>query len=336
MNIKTEDIQNLPKVELHSHLDCSMSFDLVSKINPQISKNEYDSEFVGPLKCNSLSEILKYVTNQVNLMQTEENIRLVVKDLFNQLREENVIYTEIRFAPLLHLSQGLKPEEVVEIVADEISICSNESGIMAGIILCTLRHFNEKESMQTVELVKRHITNSPVTGFDIAADEAGYPIDKNKKAFLYAIENDLPRTAHAGEAKGTESMWETINNFKPSRIGHGVRGVEDPSLVDYLIQNNIHLEVCPTCNIQTNIFDEYKDHPVNFLFNSGVSVGINTDGKTLCNVSLNEEYQNLVKTFNWGIEHLKKCNLNSISHAFLSDLDKKHLADKIEISYNKY
>ncbi|MGD8306230.1 MAG: adenosine deaminase [Ignavibacteria bacterium] len=335
MNIKIEDIQKLPKVELHSHLDCSMSFDLVSKINPQISKNEYDSEFVGPLKCNSLSEILKYVTNQVNLMQTEENIRLVVKDLFNQLREENVIYTEIRFAPLLHLSQGLKPEAVVEIVADEISICSNETAIEAGIILCTLRHFNEKESMQTVELVKRYITNSLVIGFDIAADEEGYSIDANKKAFLYAIENDLPRTAHAGEAKGPESMWETINNFKPSRIGHGVRSVEDPSLVDYLIENNIHLEVCPTCNIQTNIFDEYKDHPVNFLFNSGVSVGINTDGRTLCNVSLNEEYQKLVKTFNWGIEPLKQCNLNSVSHAFLSDLDKKYLTDKIKTGFKK-
>ncbi len=208
-NVSTHinNIEELPKVELHLHLDCSLSFDVVSKIRPDISANEYKSEFIGPQKCNSLNEILKYVTNQVNLMQTEKNLRLVLKDLFDQLQKENVIYAEIRFAPLLHLTKSLKPEEVVEIVADESTECTKETGIKAGIILCTLRHFSEKESLQTVKLVKGFIDNSPVAGFDIAADEGSYPIDANKEAFLYAIKNDLPRTAHAGEAKGPESIW---------------------------------------------------------------------------------------------------------------------------------
>ncbi len=117
-------------------------------------------------------------------MQTEKNLRLVVKDLFDQLQRENVIYAEIRFAPLLHLSKGLQAEEVVDIVADESTQCAKETGIKAGIILCTLRHFSEKESLQTVKLVKRFIDNSPVAGFDIAADEGGYTIDANKEAFL--------------------------------------------------------------------------------------------------------------------------------------------------------
>lgn len=333
MSLQTDDIVRLPKVELHLHLDCSMSFEVVSSINPDITAEKYNSDFAGPQKCRSLNEILKYVTNQVDLMQTEENLRLVVKDLFDQLKLENVIYVEIRFAPLLHLSKGLKAEEVVEIVADETTKCINSTGIKAGIILCTLRHFNEKESMQTVELVKKYITNSPVAGFDIAADEGGYPIDKNIKAFLYAIKNELPRTAHAGEAKGPESMWETMKKFNLSRIGHGVRCIEDPDLVEYLIKNNIHLEVCPTCNIQTNIFDEYKDHPINYLYRSGVLVSINTDGRTLSNVSLSEEYQNLINTFDWGIEHLKRCNLNAISSAFLSDSDKKHFSKIMVDSY---
>lgn len=333
MKMDSQVIQRLPKVELHLHLDCSMSFDVVSKINPNISLDEYKTEFLGPKKCGSLGEILKFVTNQVNLMQTEENLRLVVRDLFNQLQNENVIYAEIRFAPLLHLSTGLKSEEVVEIVADETSKSINTTGINAGIILCTLRHFSEKESLQTVELVKQYIQNSPITGFDIAADEGGYSIDENKEAFKYAIKNDLPRTAHAGEARGPESMWETIDNFKPSRIGHGVRSIEDPSLIEYLINNNIHLEVCPTCNIQTDIFNEYKDHSINFLFKEGVSVGINTDGRTLANVSLSYEYQNLIDSFAWNIEHLKKCNINAISSAFLPDTDKKHLMKMIEKSY---
>ena len=334
MSIKSNIIQSVPKVELHLHLDCSLSYDVVSKIRPDISVSKYNSEFIGPQKCSSLGEILKYVTNQVNLMQTENNLRLVVKDLFGQLQRENVIYVEIRFAPLLHLENGLKVEEVVEIVADEVSNCINETGIKAGIILCTLRHYSEKESLQTVNLVKKYIDSSLVAGFDIAADEGGFPIDANKEAFRIAIKHDLPRTAHAGEAKGPESIWETINNFKPSRIGHGVRCVEEPALVEFLKENEIHLEVCPTCNVQTNIFDEYKNHPVNFLFESGLSVGINTDGRTLANVSLADEYMNLISTFDWGIEHLMKCNLNAISKAFLPKSDKEHLSRILINGYN--
>lgn len=326
-------LEKLPKVELHLHLDCSLSFHVVSKICPDISAKKYQSEFVGPPKCKSLSEILSYVINQVNLMQTERNLRLVVIDLFDQLQKENVVYAEIRFAPLLHLTKGLQAEEVVEIVADETKNCINETRIKTGIILCTLRHFNEKESLQTVKLVKRFIDSSPVAGFDIAADEGSYPIDANKQAFLYAIKHDLPRTAHAGEAKGPESIWETIKNFKPSRIGHGVRTIEDPSLIEFLKTNDIHLEVCPTCNIQTNIFNEYKNHPINFLYNSGVSLGVNTDGRTLANVSLSEEYQKLINTFSWEAEHLMKCNLNAISKAFLSEPEKKYLSKKIADGY---
>ncbi len=335
MNNDLTSLKKLPKVELHLHLDCSLSYKVVSEIRPDISLTKYQSEFVGPLKCNSLSDILSYVTNQVNLMQTEKNLRLVVDDIFEQLKEENVIYAEIRFAPLLHLEKGLRPDEVVEIVSDQTEKCINNTGVKAGIILCTLRHFNEKDSLQTVKLVNKFIDNTPVAGFDIAADEGGYPIDANKEAFLYAIKNDLPRTSHAGEAKGPESIWETINNFKPERIGHGVRSIEDQTLVEFLKVNDIHLEVCPTCNIQTNVFNEYKDHPINFLYDSGVSVGINTDGRTLANISLSEEYKNLINTFNWEAEHLKKCNLNAISKAFISEQEKNYLSRIIENSYQE-
>ena len=333
MNNDLSTLKKLPKVELHLHLDCSLSYKVVSEIRPDISLTKYQSEFVGPAKCNSLSEILSYVTNQVNLMQTEKNLRLVVDDLFKQLKAENVIYAEIRFAPLLHLEKGLRPEEVVEIVSDQTEKCINNTGVKAGIILCTLRHFSEKESLQTVELVNKFIDNTPVAGFDIAADEGGYTIDANKEAFLYAIKNDLPRTSHAGEAKGPESIWETINNFNPARIGHGVRSIEDQSLVEFLRANDIHLEICPTCNIQTNVFNEYKDHSINFLYESGISVGINTDGRTLANISLSEEYRNLISIFNWETEHLKKCNLNAISKAFISKQEKNYLNKIIEKGY---
>ncbi|MCU0415296.1 MAG: hypothetical protein MUE91_13005, partial [Ignavibacteriaceae bacterium] len=114
--ITESSLKFLPKVELHLHLDCSLSFDVVSKLRPQISEIEYKNNFIAPEKCLNLTDFLKCASSGINLMQTESGLRAVVDDLFNQLKSENVIYTEIRFAPLLHLQEGLSAEEVVEMV----------------------------------------------------------------------------------------------------------------------------------------------------------------------------------------------------------------------------
>jgi adenosine deaminase len=331
--IEYKTLKNLPKVELHLHLDCSMSYDVVSCINPTISKDTYRSEFIAPAKCTNLADFLKRAPSGIKLMQSENSLELVVKDLFRQLKDENVIYVEIRFAPLQHLEKGLSPEKVVEIVLEATSSASKNLSIKAGIILCALRHYTEKQSLQTAQLVKKHINSPHMAGFDLAADEAGFPIDAHIPAFQHAIKHDIPRTSHAGEARGADSVWETVNNFKPSRIGHGIRSIEDHQLVDYLIDNNIHLEVCPTCNIQTNVFEKYLDHPVHELSECGVSVGINTDARTLVDISLTEEYKKLHDTFGWGLEKLMHCNLNALSQGFLPDEEKAFLREILIAGY---
>lgn len=327
-------IASLPKIELHLHLDCSLSFDVVKQLRPDISEMEYKQNFTSPEKCTSLADILKYASSGIELMQTGEQLRKVVKGLFVQLKRENVIYAEIRFAPLLHLNKGLSAEDVVEIVTDSVKENSHSTGVKCGIILCTLRHYDEAKSLQTIKLVERYIKNTEIVGFDIAGDEAGFPIDSHKKAFEYAIKRDIPRTAHAGEASGAESVWETLEHFKPQRIGHGVRSIEDEKLIEFLAKSEIHLEICPSCNIQTDIYKEYSDHPIDFLFKSGVSLGINTDGRSLINVTLTDEYKKLTTTFGWEAEHFYKCNVNALSHAFISNSEKEKLGQILRSNYN--
>jgi adenosine deaminase len=329
-------IKQLPKIELHLHLDCSLSFNVVNQLRPGITDIEYRDKFIAPEKCYNLAEFLKCAQSGIDLMQTEDELIAVVKDLFIQLKKENVIYAEIRFAPLLHLNKGLSPEKVVEIVADEVKNSSKSKGIEAGLILCTLRHFSEKQSLRTIELVGKFIKDDVVVGFDLAADEAGYTIDNQIKAFKYAIKKDIPRTAHAGEAKGAESVWETLKNFKPQRIGHGVRSLENPQLIDFLVGNQIHLEVCPTCNIQTNVFNEFSDHPIDKLYKSGVSLSINTDARSLVNINLTDEYFKLMNTFGWEIKDFLRCNLNTISKAFISEDKKDTLRIKVVEGYKTY
>jgi len=326
----------LPKVELHLHLDCSLSFDVVRKLRPQTTEIQYKNNFIAPEKCLNLADFLKCASSGINLMQTESELRAVVEDLFNQLKFENVIYAEIRFAPLQHLGGGLPAEEVVEIVADSVTEYAELSRIKAKLILCTLRHYGEDESLRTIKLVERFINKSCVAGFDIAADEAGFPIDNHIKAFHYAIKKDIPRTAHAGEAKGAESVWETLEEFKPQRIGHGVRSIEDSKLIDHLIKNQVHLEVCPTCNIQTNVFKEYYEHSIDFLLKNYISVSINTDARSLVNITLTQEYVKLVRVFGWEIKDFFNCNINALSNAFISNTEKESLEHILIKEYAKY
>jgi len=322
----------LPKIELHLHLDCSLSYEVVQQLAPEISFETYQESFIAPPKCTDLADYLTRAVKGFELMQTKGALRLVTLDLFRQLKNDHVIYAEIRFAPLLHLAKGLTPMEVVQTVNDAATEGMAETGITAGLILCTLRHHTEAQSMETVELVEQ-FKGAHVVGFDIAADEAGFPIDNHIRAFAFAKTNGLNITAHAGEAKGADSVWETLKNFHPTRIGHGVRSVEDPELMAFLKKEAIHLEVCPTSNVQTNVVETIKDHPADIIYRSGVSMSVNTDCRTVSNVTLTHEYHVLQEEFKWGKAHFLKCNLEAIEHAFTSNEVKAALRATIMEAY---
>lgn len=326
------DYRKQPKVELHLHLDCSLSYEVVQLLNPSVTLEEYTESFIAPPKCTDLADYIKRAIKGFELMQTREQLRLVTLDLFKQLKADNVLYAEIRFAPLQHTLQGLTPAEVVEAVNAATEEGIKTYGVDAGIILCTLRHYSEAQSMETVQLANQ-FKGTHVVGFDIAADEAGYPINNHIRAFEFAKANNIPCTAHAGEAKGAESVWETLKNFYPSRIGHGVRSAEDTSLLDFLKANNIHLEVCPTSNVQTNVFNKIEDHSANTIYKAGVSMSINTDARTISNVTLADEYKLLEQIFQWSKEHFKKCNLEAIAHSFASAEIKEKVRQQIENAY---
>jgi adenosine deaminase len=324
----------LPKVELHLHLDCNLSYEVVSTIDPSVTKQDYLQDYIAPEKCIDLADFLKRAVKGFALMQTAAQLQLVVHDLFKQLVADNVLYAEIRFAPLQHLQQGLSPYEVVAATEEATAAAIKETGIEARLILCTLRHFTEAQSLETVQLVEQ-FKGSYVTGFDIAADEAGFPIDAHINAFKYAKEKNIFCTAHAGEAKGAASVWETLQYFGPSRIGHGVRSFEDEKLVAHLKANNIHLEICPTCNVQINIYDTYQNHPVDKLYRSGVLLNINTDARTICNINLNREYEKLQQHFGWTVDDFYNTNVNAINAAFISDDIKTTLLAKLKAGYKK-
>lgn len=320
--------QRLPKVELHLHLDCSLSFDTVRQLAPEVTPDIYAREFVAPAKCANLADYLLRPPRSVALLQTERALRLSVNDLVDQLVRDGVVYAEVRFAPLLHTSAGLGAERVVQIVEEETGKAVLRTGVEAYLILCTLRHFPAEESLETARLVEL-FRGTRVVALDLAGEEVGYPAGLHRAAFRFAMEHDLHRTAHAGEARGPESVWETLESLRPSRLGHGVRSVEDPALVEHLQRERIHLEVCPTSNVQTNVYATRADHPVDYLYRRGVAVGVSTDGRAVTNVTLSGEYERLAGTFGWQEADFLACNLNAIEAAFAPAEVKRRIVERL-------
>ena len=262
-------------------------------------------------------------------MQTEDSLRLVTEDVFQQLIEDGVIYTEIRFAPLLHTEQGLSPERVVAVVERSVERLTRGTGMEAGLILCTLRHFTAAQSLQTAMLVEK-FQGSRVVALDLAGDEAGFPLDAHMEAYRYAREHGLFRTAHAAEALGPESVWETLRLLDPQRIGHGTRSIEDPKLVEHLRQKRIHLEICPSANVQIiPSIRNMEEHPIDQLYRAGVSLNVNSDSRMLTPTTLTREYENLQRVFNWTEQDLLRTNLMGLDAAFVDNGVKEHVRKRL-------
>jgi adenosine deaminase len=258
-------------------------------------------------------------------MQSESSLELVTEDLFQQLAADGVVYAEIRFAPLLHIENGLTPERVIEVVDRATARMIRDTEIESRLILCTLRHFTETQSMRTAQLVEK-FRGSRVVALDLAADEAGFPLDAHVGAYRFARERGLFRTAHAGEARGPESIWETLQRLRPHRIGHGTRSIEDQQLVEHLRREQIFLELCPSANVQIiPSIDAWEQHPIDRLYRAGLRLNVNTDSRMLTPTTLTAEYEELQRVFGWGREEFLKTNLMAVEAAFLEDTVKERL-----------
>lgn len=315
------------------HLDCSLSYEAVRVLRPGISAQEFRREYEAPLPCANLKEFLDRTVRSVQLLQTPDSLRIAVEDVMHQLAADNVMYAELRFAPLLHCERGMKPHEIVAIVDRATEQMIQQTGVEARLILCTLRHYTADQSTQTARLVEV-FRGSRVVALDVAGDEAGCPLAPHIPAFQFATEHGLHKTAHAGEAKGADSVWEVLRGLGPTRIGHGVRSIEDAELVSHLRERRIHLEVCPSSNVQiVESIASWPEHPIDRLYRAGVPLNVNTDSRTVTPTDLTREYDQMQQHFGWTKKDFLATNLAAIDAAFADDEIKEELRGKLKTAY---
>lgn len=283
-------------LDLHLHLDGSLSPEFILK---QAQKDHVPLPAHTPdsllpyltvgASCDSLNTYLEKFDLPVSVLQTEDALEGAVQDLIRRLSAQGLEYAEIRFAPQLHTARGLSQEAVTEAALSGLHSACREFHFSAGLILCCMRTGGSFLANEKTLAVARSFLRQGVVALDLAGAEALYKTSDYKNLFRLARANDIPFTIHAGEADGADSIRAALE-FGASRIGHGVHCMEDPALLEELVQKQIPLEICPTSNLQTHACASLKEHPVLKLLRMGICVTINTDNMTVSDTTLSREY----------------------------------------------
>ncbi len=333
MNIENI-IRSIPKVELHCHIDGSirpktiLELALSDRIDvPFFNIDEAISYFQITGECNSLKDYLDKFHFPIRVMQKKSNIYRIVMELIEDSKNDGIIYTELRFAPLQHMKGGLSAEEVVETALEAMKDGKDKYGVDSGLILCALRHEPVEKSIIIVNLAKEYIAKG-VVAVDLAGNENDFPPKIHKKALDFAYEYGINITVHAGETGICANILKSIIDLHATRIGHGVDSYMDSKTLEYLIKNNIALEMCPTSNLQTKAINNYSEHPIRTYLKQGINVTLNTDNRTVSNITLTEEYMNLISKLDFSIEEILQLIKNGINSSFASKKLKDNMIEK--------
>ena len=304
-------------IDLHLHLDGSISIKTARKLAEiqGIALPEDDEELRQRMsiteECRDLNDYLGRFDLACSLLMTREGLYVCAKEFLKELEEQGLQYAEIRFAPQHSMSQTLTQYEAAEAVLQAI----HESSMPCGLILSMMRHdTTHRKNMETVEVAEA-LHGKGVVAVDLAGAEALFPTYTFHEEFAAVRAAGIPLIVHAGEAAGAQSVREAIE-AGAVRIGHGVRALEDPSVVQQLVERQITLELCPTSNLNTGIFTSYNEYPLRRLMEAGVRVSINTDNMTVSNTTLRREWDHMIRAFRLTDEEIAKIVSDTQKTAF--------------------
>ena len=314
--------------DLHLHLDGAVSVPSARALAALdgIALPD-DNELLSLLRvsddCRDLNEFLEKFAFPCSLLGTREQLSLAVKNLTRELYDGGVMYAEIRFAPQKHTSRGLTQEDAVLSLLEGIE----KSPIPVGLILCCMRDGSRDDNIETVRLAHRYLGKGVVAA-DLAGAEALYRTSGFGYVFDEAARLGVPLTVHAGEADGADSVRSALDGGS-MRIGHGVRAVEDSTLVAVIARRGITLELCPTSNIFTSVFGSIADFPLRRFLDAGVSVTVNTDDPSIEGTDIRREFQLLCDTFTLTKDEVRRLLENSVKASFATPETKAGLFAKI-------
>ena len=328
-----DQLRRVPKVLLHDHLDGGLRPATIVEL---AERHGYDglpttdpAELGGLITAaaashGNLEVYLETFKHTVGVMQTRDALVRVAAECAEDLAADGVAYAEVRFAPELHVTAGLSLHQVVEAVLEGFAAGSAGRGIRVYALLTAMR--TAARSLEIAALAVRY-RDEGVVGFDIAGAEAGSRPSRHLDAFQYVERENFHITIHAGEGFGLPSIWEAVQWCGAERLGHGVRIIDDITvlpdgtaqlgrLASFVRDRRIPLEMCPTSNVHTGAAHSIKEHPIGLLRQLSFRVTVNTDNRLMSGVTLSSEFAALCEAFGYGWSDVQWLTINAMKSAF--------------------
>ena len=307
-------LKELPKIELHCHLDGSLSRPFIEK---RLGRTVRPEELSVSENCTSLNEYLEKFDLPGRCIMDEEGLSGAAYDLLSQMNEENVCYAEIRFAPLLSETKKMDSRKVIEAVISGMEQGKKDFGIEYGVIVCAMRHHSAEDNMRMIKTAREYL-GSGVCAADLAGAEALYPMSEFMDIFTETKKMGMPFTLHAGECGNPQNVIDSIN-VGAGRIGHGIAMRGNQEIRKMVKKAGIGIEMCPISNLQTKSVNSMAEYPMREFLDAGLKVSVNTDNRTVSNTSLTKELEFIQKNYGIRDEEILQMMKNAIDTAFADD-----------------
>ena len=317
------------KAEIHIHLEATITPDLCRKFakknNVTLPKDIFGNKYA--YEWTDFYDFIKKYDLVTSVIHTPDDYRELTYSYLKECAENNVIYVEAMISSTHAKLKGMTYDAFLEGVYDASKQAEKDFGIVSRFIMNGIRHLGADSVYDTAE----EVLNNPhpyLVGFGLAGDELHFPPSLFTKTFDMLKAENFPITVHAGEWDGPENIRNAINLLHPTRLGHGVRSIEDPDLIKEIIDKKIVLETCPTSNIATKIYKNYEAHPVRKLFDAGVIITVNSDDPPFFNASIAGEYE-VMSNLGLSEKELISLTQNAIKYSFCDRSTKKKLLSKL-------
>lgn len=330
VEVTRERLRQLPKTDLHVHLDGSVRpetlIELADERSVDLPRTEPDAleDYMHVQDARDLVDYLSRFDVTLSVMQDADALDRIAFELAEDAAAENVRYMEVRFSPALNIQGGLSMEEAIQAPLRGLRRAEEQYDIRTGIIICGIRNMSPETSLDLANLTVA-FKNDGVVAFDLAGAEYNYPAKKHKDAFYRVGNANVAATIHAGEAYGPDSIHQALHYNNANRIGHGTRLYEDPDLMQYVADFRIPLEICLTSNVQTRVVKEFSEHPVRLYYDEGIVVTLNTDNRLMSATTVTEEYWRSHEHLHFTWEEFAEVAVHGFESAFLPYREKRAL-----------
>ncbi len=329
-------LSELPKVDLHVHLDGCIKPSTLLKLASQQGKSLPTNDANRLLNyvqvsedCTSLTEYLTKFDFVLPFLQTKEALEQVAFEVVEQAAEHRIKYIEVRFAPQLHREYGLSAADTIDHVIEGLRRGEEHFGVKARAIAICMRNHTVAANIEVIEAASRFVGRGLVA-VDLAGDETTYPAALFREAFALARKLGIPVTIHAGEAAGPDNIEEAVLHLGASRVGHGVRLQEDENVMNLIRELRIPLELCPTSNIQTKAVNGWDAYPIREYYDQGILLTVNTDNPGVSGTNITKEYDVLTEKFGFTLQEITVLIMNGVEASFLEPDEKAALKKDFE------